>query len=101
MKKLLLTTSVALLISGNALADNVQYDLRIDGITCPFCVATSAKELRKIEGVKRVSSNLKKGIIKVCADEETILTDEQLTEMLKEKGFTYRGMKKKKKCDSK
>ena len=29
-----------------ALADDVQYDIRVDGITCPFCVATSERALK-------------------------------------------------------
>lgn len=98
MKRLLLTIAVTLLISGNALAADVQYNMRIDGITCPFCVATSAKALKKIDGVKSVDSDLKEGIIKVCADEKTTFTDEQLTKLFVEKGFTYRSMEKLDQC---
>ena len=99
MKRLLLTTAAALLIAGNAVAADVQYNMRIDGITCPFCVATSAKALNKIDGVKKVGSDLEEGIIKVCADESVTFTDEQLRELFVEKGFTYRGMEKQKQCD--
>ena len=99
MKRLLLTTAAALLVAGNAVAADVQYNMRIDGITCPFCVATSEKALKKIDGVKEVDSDLEQGILKVCADEKTTFTDEQLTKLFVEKGFTYRGMKKQEQCD--
>lgn len=99
MKRLLFTTAAVLLFTGNAFAADVQYNMRIDGITCPFCVGTSAKALKKIDGVKEVGSDLEKGIIKVCADENTSFTDEQLTKLFVEKGFTYRGMEKKEQCD--
>lgn len=99
MKRLLFVTAAIVLMSGNAIAADVQYNMRIDGITCPFCVATSAKALKKIDGVKEVGSDLEKGIIKVCADENTRFTDEQLTKLFVEKGFTYRGMEKQEQCD--
>lgn len=99
MKRLLLTTVASLLVAGNVQAADVQYNMRIDGITCPFCVATSAKALKEIDGVKEVDSDLKEGIIKVCADESVTFTDEQLTKLFVEKGFTYRGMEKQEQCD--
>lgn len=86
--------AAALLVSAApALAADRQYVMRIDGITCPFCVATSEKALKKIDGVKSVASNLKEGTITVCADDEKVtFTDESLAALFKEKGFTYRGM---------
>lgn len=101
MKKYLATFLVLLLTATPAFAKNVQYVLRIDGITCPFCVATSEKALKKIDGVKAVSSSLKKGTITVCADDQkTAFTDRQLTELFKTKGFTYRGMEKGGACET-
>ena len=73
-----------------ALADDVQYDIRVDGITCPFCVATSERALKKIEGVHSVGSNLETGTIFVCADSHVAFTDSQLKQLFLDKGFTYR-----------
>ncbi len=93
MKKIILTLGFLVMGTAPAFADNVQYTLRIDGISCPFCVATSEKALKEIEGVNDVKSDLKEGTITVCADAEKVaFTDEQLTELFKQKGFTYRGM---------
>jgi copper chaperone len=99
MRKAQLMIGIALLSSGSAMASDVQYNIRVDGITCPFCVATSSKELKKYSGVKGVSADLEKGIIKVCADETTTFTDDQLTKLFVEKGFSYRGMEKQNLCD--
>ncbi len=99
MKRLLFTFGAILSFYGNAMAAEVQYNIRVDGITCPFCVATSAKALKKIDGVNTVGSDLEKGIIKVCADEKVVFTDEQLTKLFIEKGFTYRGVNKQEQCD--
>ena len=82
---------VALVVTGTAvLADEVQYDIRVDGITCPFCVATSERALKKIDGVHAVGSNLETGTIFVCADSRVTLTDAQLKKLFRDKGFTYR-----------
>ena len=81
-----------------ALADDVQYDIRVDGITCPFCVATSERALKKIEGVHSVGSNLETGTIFVCADSRVALTDVQLKQLFLDKGFTYRSFTKASGC---
>lgn len=85
--------ALAFFTTSPAFAKDVQYLLRIDGITCPFCVATSEKALKKIDGVKSVESSLKDGTITVCADDQKVaFTDAQLTALFKKKGFTYRSM---------
>ncbi len=90
---------VALVVTGTAvLADEVQYDIRMDGITCPFCVATSERALKKIEGVHSVGSNLETGTIFVCADSQVALTDAQLKQLFRDKGFTYRSFEKTSGC---
>lgn len=98
MLRLLLFTSVFALAGAAAQAADVQYDLRVDGMTCPFCVATSEKALRKLDGVKRISTDLDAGIIRVCTDEAVVFTDDQLTKLFLDKGFTYRSMTKRDGC---
>ncbi len=89
---------VALVFIGTALADEIQYDIRVDGITCPFCVATSERALKKIEGVHSVGSNLETGTIFVCADSQVAFTDAQLKQLFLDKGFTYRSFNKASGC---
>ncbi len=101
MKKLLLTTGLLFMALTPAMATEKQYTLRVDGITCPFCVATSTKALKEIDGVNGVTSDLKEGTITVCADaEEVSFTDEQLTKLFLEKGFTYKGMETAEQCQT-
>ena len=91
-KMKLLITAAILALSFNTLAsEQTQYNLRVDGITCPFCVATSAKALRKIDGVNKVDANIKEGVISVCADSKTELNDDELGKLFLDKGFKYRG----------
>ena len=89
---------VAYALIATALADDVQYDIRVDGITCPFCVATSERALKKITGVHAVGSNLETGIIFVCADSQVTFTDAQLKQLFLDKGFTYRSFQKTSGC---
>ncbi len=81
-----------------ALADDVQYDIRVDGITCPFCVATSERALKKIKGVHAVGSDLETGTIFVCAESRVAFTDAQLKQLFLDKGFTYRSFAKTSRC---
>ncbi len=81
-----------------ALADDVQYDIRVDGITCPFCVATSERALKKIEGVHAVGSDLETGTIFVCAESRVAFSDAQLKQLFLDKGFTYRSFEKTSRC---
>ncbi len=85
-------------MTSTAVADDVQYDIRVDGITCPFCVATSERALKKIAGVHAVGSNLETGTIFVCADRQVTFTDAQLKQLFLDKGFTYRSFQKSSGC---
>lgn len=89
---------LAFALTGSALADDVQYDIRVDGITCPFCVATSERELKKITGVHAVGSNLETGTLFVCADSQVTFTDARLKQLFLDKGFTYRSFQKTSGC---
>ncbi|MBL4787999.1 MAG: heavy-metal-associated domain-containing protein [Kordiimonadaceae bacterium] len=95
---LLSLASAVFFTSTLAAKGDVQYDIKVDGITCPFCVATSEKALKKIDGVHAVGANLDTGIISVCGTETLIFTDEQLKRLFRKKGFTYRNVTKHKTC---
>ncbi len=101
MKRTILFLAACLTI-GTAVADDephdIQYDIRVDGITCPFCVATSERALMKIEGVHSVGSNLETGTIFVCADSQVAFTDVQLQQLFLDKGFTFRSFTKASEC---
>ncbi len=99
MKALLI--SFALLFSSQVLAleeapvmaniDSLtQHELRVDGMTCPFCAATSEKSLKKMDGVVAVATNLDKGVISVCTTKEVSFSDDMLKSFFTKKGFTYR-----------
>lgn len=90
MLKYMLTLTLMALSIGTAEADHRQYDMRVDGLTCPFCIATSAKALKRIEGVYEVAADLDTGIVSVCAASQTDLGDARMKRLFRSKGFTYR-----------
>ena len=79
--------------------DGMQYIVRIDGITCPFCIATSERALSKVAGVRSVHSDLDTGRIFVCADATAELTAEFFAELFRKRGFTYRSVRRSRGCD--
>lgn len=99
-KQHIVLSSLLLLINTHtSIAETVQHNLRVDGITCPFCVASSAKALKKIDGVEAIDADLEKGIIKVCAEKATDMNDEKLNQLFLDKGFKYRDKETIKTCE--
>lgn len=98
MRRSVLAVTAALLFASPVLAEDKTYELRVDGMTCPFCSATSEKALRKIDGVNAVSTDLERGVITVCAADSAALSDAQMHELFLAKGFTYRSMEQHSGC---
>lgn len=90
MLKHITLIAIAGLWMGAANADHRQYEMRVDGLTCPFCIATSSKALKRIDGVYEVSVDLDQAVVSVCADAATDLGDETMARLFRSKGYTYR-----------
>jgi mercuric ion binding protein len=89
-----LTAKLALsfwLVANIAYADT--YTLRVDGLACPFCSYGIEKQLRKLSGVKAVTTNIKTGTIRVRTETGKKLTKAELRAAVKRSGFTLRGLK--------
>lgn len=101
MKNLFVFFFSLLFINGLAhAAEPKQVNLAIDGITCPFCVASSSKALKKLDGVKAVNADIKAGLIKVCTEPQTELDNDTLSKLFRDRGFIYRGQQVQEKCDA-
>lgn len=95
----IVTALCIVFFAGNALAAEAQYNLRIDGITCPACVGRASHAITEIDGVDRVKVDLNQGIVKTCVEDGVTLSDAQVQELFLAKGFTNRGMEKQEKCN--
>ncbi len=95
MKHPFLIIAAALLWSTMAAAQGVRYELRVDGLACPFCAYGIEKKFKKTKGVEAVDIDLERGLVVVSAGEGVQLTREQVERIVKDAGFTLRSMTEK------
>jgi len=96
LNKLLLLTFVVSVFGWNTPAFSAEshYEIRADGLACPYCAYGIEKKLMQIHGVKYVDFDLKKGLVLVTGDEELVLKEAQLKTLFNDSGFTFRKVKK-------
>ncbi len=92
MKILMTAMVLSLGWSAAAFADGTRYELRVDGLACPFCAYGIEKKLNAIDGVDEVDIDLNSGLVTVDVTEGTALNHSQMTELFNDAGFTYRSM---------
>ncbi|MFV2059693.1 MAG: heavy-metal-associated domain-containing protein [Gammaproteobacteria bacterium] len=92
--KQILITVVGMIFLQNAFAAGTRYEMRVDGLACPFCAYGIEKKLKAIEGTSKIDVDLDKGLVKVNVAEGTELTEDNMKKLFNDSGFTYRSMKK-------
>ena len=95
MKKLTAIMILALVWNAAAFAAGTQYQMRVDGLACPYCAYGIEKKLKNIDGVEKIHVDLNKGVVTVNVAEGVELTEPQMTQLFKDAGFTYRSMTQK------
>ena len=100
MKRAIIMGAALAALTLPAAAADIGYQFRVDGMTCPFCVASSERAFQRIDGVKSASTDLELGTISVCTDGTVTFTDEHLRELFLDQGFTYRSMTKEDGCSA-
>ena len=82
--------ALALLFSLSALAAPTQYQLRIDGLACPFCAYGIEKELNRTAGVAAIDIDINNGTVTVTMNEGATMTEAKADRIVKDAGFTLR-----------
>jgi copper chaperone len=77
-----------------ALAAGIRYVMRIDGLACPYCAYGIEKKLKAVDGVEKIDVDLNKGLVTVNVADGVELSDEQMTRLINDAGFTFRSMTK-------
>ena len=90
MKKMVMMILLASIWSVAALAAGTQYQMRVDGLACPYCAYGIEKKLNAIDGVEKIDIDLENGLVIVDVADGVNLSDEQMTQLLNDSGFTYR-----------
>ena len=73
-----------------AFAAPTQYQLRVDGLACPFCAYGIEKELNRTEGVAGIAIDINAGIVTVTMAEGATMTEAKADRIVKDAGFTLR-----------
>ncbi len=66
--------AVSLLLPVAASAAQTQYQLRVDGLACPFCAYGIEKELKRTNGVESLEIDINAGIVTVTVAEGAAMT---------------------------
>lgn len=90
MVKQLILTIFSLLFSLQVFAAPPRYLAYVDGLACPFCVYGIEKQLRQLDGVETIESDIKTGELRIQMREHKSLTEEQVRAAIKSSGFSLR-----------
>jgi copper chaperone CopZ len=100
MKKVTLISTLMMLAGINsAYAGEIKQVMQVHGAVCASCAYGLEKKFKKMDGVKHFDINLKKGLVSICTDENLVFSEEQLTQIFIESGYSYKGKKIEPSCD--
>ncbi len=87
MKFLIVLSMVSMSIVTNAVADQLEYELEVNGMVCAFCAYNVSKQLKTIDGVvpDSVAVDLDQGTVRLRS--ESKLGRKQLADLLLTAGF--------------
>jgi len=88
-------TTTALLWSNVGFAAGTQYNMRVDGLACPFCAYGIEKKFTKTEGVDSVDIDLQKGLVIVKTREGKTFNEKKLKSIINDAGFTMKSVTEK------
>ncbi len=94
MHRVLRATAFALsvfLLAVIAFAAPAQYQLRVDGLACPFCAYGVEKELNRTDGVESIRIDINAGTVTVTMAEGATMTEAQASRIVEDAGFTLGG----------
>ncbi len=74
-------------------AAGTNYDIRVDGLACPFCAYGIEKKFKKMDGISNIQIDLDKGLVSVDAEEGIELKEDKMKTLFNDAGFTFRSMK--------
>lgn len=80
-------------INHSVLAESTRYEMRVDGLACPFCAYGIEKKFKAIEGTRNIDVDLDKGLVTVELQGQRRFTDEEMKKLFADSGFTFRSMK--------
>lgn len=92
MKETIATVVLGLLMSMPLWASCTHYEMRVDGLACPYCAYGIEKKLTAIDGVQGFDVDLDAGIVRVDVIGGVELKEAAMKQLFNDAGFTYRSM---------
>lgn len=72
----------------NSFAEISSVEMKVDGLTCPFCVFGVEKKLKGLDEIESVNTNLKSGLVEVIFKDGKAVDIDRLNKAVKKSGFT-------------
>ncbi|MBI3126132.1 MAG: heavy-metal-associated domain-containing protein [Candidatus Tectomicrobia bacterium] len=69
------------------------YEVRVDGLACPFCAYGIEKSLSAVEGVKKVEVDIASGLVTVTTADGASIGEPAIRQAVKDAGFAVRSIK--------
>ena len=96
MKRILIITFTLLIgISSMTLAQSAnennqtqQVQIKVDGLSCPFCAYGLEKKLKGIDGVNQIKIDIDQGLATLSVSEDKSVSEEEIRKAVKQAGFT-------------
>lgn len=81
-----------MMLSIMAQAADRRYELKVDGMACPYCAYGIEKKIKALDGVDKSSVEIKlnDGLVIFEADTESPLTEQSMKILINDAGFTLR-----------
>ena len=95
MRTLLFTLLLAMAWPTVTLAADTLYEIRVDGLACPYCAYGIEKKFMQRGGIKQFDMDFEKGLVKVTLKNGAEMTERELKQLFDEAGFTYRSVARK------
>ena len=83
-----------LMPAGAAVAAPPVYELRVDGLACPFCAYGIEKQLARIAGVARIDVDIASGAVTVRLNQGAALDEATAREAVERAGFSLRAFER-------
>lgn len=94
---LAISSIIILLSCTGALAqettDKTYIQIRVDGLSCPFCAYGLEKKLKKVDGATDLHIELEEGLVSFAVPKDKKPTVESLRKVVTDAGFTPRKIK--------
>lgn len=74
-------------------SDKTYIQIRVDGLSCPFCAYGLEKKLKKVDGATDLHIELEEGLVSFAVPKDKKPTVELLRKVVTDAGFTPRKIK--------